>query len=46
MYIGAGAFSTRHAVHHSFSVICWYWVHGVHKLLPQGPEGTDGNLNG
>ena len=44
--VGVGAFGTRDAVHHSFSVVCWYWVYRVHKLLPQGPEGTEGNLDG
>ena len=44
--VGAGAFSTWDAVHHSFPVVCWYWVLGVHKLLPQGPERTEGNLDG
>ena len=44
--VGAGAFSTRDAVHHSFSVVCWYWVFGVHMLLPPGPEGMEGNLDG
>ena len=34
------------AVHHTFPAIGWYWVLGVHKLLPQGPVGTEGNLNG
>ena len=37
--VGAGAFSTWDAVHHTFPVIGWYWVLGVHKLLPQGPVG-------
>ena len=46
MYVGAGAFSMRDAVHHSFPVVCWYWVLGVHKLLPRGPEGMEGNLDG
>ena len=44
--VGAGAFGTWDAVHHSLSVVCWYWVLGVHMLLPQGPEGTEGNLDG
>ena len=44
--VGAGAFSTWDAVHHTFPAIGWYWVLGVHKLLPQGPVGTEGNLNG
>ena len=44
--VGARAFGTWDAVHHSFSVVCWYWVLGVHKLLPQGPERTEGNLDG
>ena len=44
--IGARAFSTRDAVHHSFSAVGWYWVLGVHMLRPQGPEGTEGNLDG
>ena len=44
--VGAGSFSTWDAVHHTFPVIGWYWVLGVHKLLPQGPEGTEGNLDG
>ena len=35
--VGAGAFSTWDAVHHTFPAIGWYWVLGVHKLLPQGP---------
>ena len=29
-----------------FPVVCWAWVLGVHKLLPQGPEGTESNLDG
>ena len=44
--VGAGAFSTWDAVHHTFPAIGWYWVLGVHKLLPQGPVGTEGNLDG
>ena len=44
--VGAGAFGTRDAVHHSFYVVCWYWVLGVHKLLPRGPERTECNLDG
>ena len=28
------------------SRIGWYWVLGVHKLLPQGPVGTECNLDG
>ena len=42
--VGAGAFGTWDAVHPSFPVVCW--VLGVHKLLPQGPEGTEGDLDG
>ncbi len=38
--VGAGTFSTWDAVHHPFLAIGWYWVLGVHKLLPQGPVGT------
>ena len=37
--IGASAF-----IHSSLRVVCWYWVLGVHKLLLQGPEGTEGDL--
>ena len=44
--VGAEAFSTRDAVHHSFPVVYWFWVLGVYKLLPQGPKGTEGNLDG
>ena len=44
--VGAGTFSTWDTVHHTFPAIGWYWVLGVHKLLPQGPEGTKGNLDG
>ena len=44
--VGAGAFSTWDAVHHTFPAIGWYWVLGVHKLLPQGPVGTESNLDG
>ena len=44
--VGAGAFGTRDGVQHTFTVISWYWVLGVHKLLPQGPEGTEDNLDG
>ena len=44
--VGAGAFSTWDAVHHTFPAIAWYWVLGVHKFLPQCPEGTEGNLDG
>ena len=44
--VGAGAFGTWNAVHHSFLVVCWYWVLGVHKFLAQGPERTEGNLDG
>ena len=43
--VGAGAFITWDAVHHTFPAIGWYWVLGVHKLLPQGPVGTEGNLD-
>ena len=46
MYVGAGAISTQDAVQHSFLAVGWYWVFGVHKLLPQGPVGTAGNLDG
>ena len=46
MYVGAGRFSTWDAVRHPFHVIDWNWVLGVHKLLPKGPEGTEGNLDG
>ena len=41
-----GVFSTWDAVHHTFPVFGWYWVLGVHKLLPQGPVGMEGNLDG
>ena len=41
--VGAGAFSTWDAVHHTFPAIGRYWVH---KLLPQGPVGTECNLDG
>ena len=44
--VGAGAFSTWDAVHPTFPAIGWYWVLGVHKLLPLGPEGTKGNQDG
>ena len=44
--VGAGAFSTWDAVHHTFPAIGRYWVLGVHKLLPQGPVGTECNLDG
>ena len=47
--VGAGAISTRdalHQIHHTFPVIGWYWILGVHKLLPQVPEGTEGDLDG
>ena len=44
--VGARAFGTRDAVYHSFPVVCWYCVLGVHKLLPQGPERMKGNLDG
>ena len=44
--VGVGAFSTWDAVHHIFPAIGWYWVLGVHKLLPQGPVGTECNLDG
>ena len=44
--VGAGAFSTWYAVHHTFPAIGWYWVLGVPKLLPQGPVGTEGKLDG
>ena len=44
--VGAGAFGTWDVVRHSLSVVCWYWVLGVHMLLPQGPEGMEGNLDG
>ena len=44
--VGAGAFSIWDAVHHTFPAIGWYWVLGVHKLLPQGPVGTECNLDG
>ena len=44
--VGAGAFSTWDAVHHTFPVIGWYWVLGVHNLQPQGPKGTEGYLYG
>ena len=27
-------------------VVCWYWVLGVHYLLPQGCEGMEGDLDG
>ncbi len=30
----------------SFPAIGWYWILGVHRLLPQGPVGTEGNLDG
>ena len=44
--VGAGAFSTWDAVHHTFSAIGWYWVLRAHKLLSQGPVGTEGTLDG
>ena len=44
--VGAGAFSTWDAVHHTFPAIGRYWVLGVQKLLPQGPAGTECNLDG
>ena len=44
--VGAGAFSTWDAVHHTFPAIGWYRVLWVHKLLPQGPVGTECNLDG
>ena len=44
--VGVGAFSTWDSVHHTFPVIGWYWVLGAHKLLPQVPVGTEGNLDG
>ena len=34
----AEAFSTWDTVHHSIPMVGWYWVLGVHKPLPQGPE--------
>ena len=44
--VGVGAFSTQDAVHYSFPVVCWYWVLGVHKVLPQSLERMEGNLDG
>ena len=38
--VDAGAFSIWDAVDHTFPAIGWYWV------LPQDPEGTEGNLDG
>ena len=32
--VGVRAFGTRDVVYHSFPVVCWYCVLGVHKLLP------------
>ena len=31
--VGAGAFSTWDAVHHSFPVVCWYWVLGLCPIV-------------
>lgn len=44
--VGVRAFSTLNAVHYYLSVVCLNWVLGVHRVLPQGPEGTEGDLNG
>lgn len=44
--VGVGALGTWNAVHHSLPVVCLYWVLGVYKVLSQGPEGTEGDLNG
>ena len=40
-----GTLGTWDAVHYSLPVVCWYWALGVHKLLSQGPNGTEGDLN-
>ena len=41
-----GAFSTWDVVQHTFPAIEWYWILGVCKLLPQGPAGMEGSLDG
>ena len=41
-----GGIQHMDAVHHTFPAIGWYWVLGVHQLLPQGPVGTEGDLDG
>ena len=43
--VGVGPFNAWDTVHHT-PAIGWYWVLEVHKLLPQGPVGTEGNLDG